>query len=556
MAQVNADDFIQRINAGLRDTGPRRAMEKRPKFDNNQAKTNFPAYVQAMETEVFRPQHTEEQKIECLRQLVSGDYAAKVTEAFENYAIQWSADHPCNGGAQASAFRSPVKGKNLEAAVPYAPTYETIKAVAIQAVLGDDAHADMLAVLHQQRQGPQDVEAYNRKFTNSLDLYVMCGGPSIASNLHQYRKLYRQGLNENIRSRIQNIPPTMSDEMAGAHSIERSLKLSGVLDAVTPGRTPSAFVMQTPKVPVIDETAASFADAIAKCSSTTAVAEQIDTFSRAVCNKPLDTIDILQSHANGTINLNNVAKDVIAKADAGTHILPIIASIHHILPSSIIRETFRSTRITEKHDDLQELSKNGLKRLRRLKEHVNKKEVSSDSDDDRDMEDHGDTKRRRSSRRGEETAAAFTKVADELRTLNGTQTELLQNLRSAIPNPGPYQAYPTAAVLTTAPSNNHQFQPLPPPPTSPFPNKNTSRSVPRPWKNDRSWPGCKRCHSLAHSRADECPGKDANTPFCHFCLQDGHAIPTCPHLQKKQCSNCGRRGNDSRHCICNQSKKD
>ena len=55
-------------------------MEKRPKFDNNQAKTNFPAYVQAMETEVFRPHHTEEQKIECLRQLVSGDYAAKVTE--------------------------------------------------------------------------------------------------------------------------------------------------------------------------------------------------------------------------------------------------------------------------------------------------------------------------------------------------------------------------------------------------------------------------------------------------------------------------------------------
>ena len=150
MAQVNEDDFIQRINAGLRDTGPRRAMEKRPKFDNNQAKTNFPAYVQAMETEVFRPLHTEEQKIECLRQLVSGDYAAKVTEAFENYAIQWSADHPCNGGAQASAFRSPVKGKNLEAAVPYAPTYETIKAVAIQAVLGDDAHADMLAVLHQK----------------------------------------------------------------------------------------------------------------------------------------------------------------------------------------------------------------------------------------------------------------------------------------------------------------------------------------------------------------------------------------------------------------------
>ena len=562
---ASSEQFLRRLSMNYRGEGPSRSMHKRVKFGDKHAKTDFPKHVSAMETEIFRTHHTEEEKVECLRLLVAGDYASKVAEALESHAVLWAANHPVSND-QGQPFRSPVKGIPLQAASPYDPTYDTLKSVAIKAVLGDDALNDMWSVLNQQRQGNQDVESYNRSFMKSLDLYVMCGGPGIKANLHQYRKLYRQGLNDSIRDRLFTVAETMAGEMAEAHKIERSLKMSGTLDAAAKPSSPSVFVMQTEPPPTVDKVAAQFAAAIRACATTSDLAEQLDTFSRGVCNKPLDTIGILQSHASGALDLNDIARETMAKAKAGTHILPIIASIHHLLPSELIRETFRSTKITEQHLDLKEVSKGELKRLRRLKEHVNKKHVSSDDDDDDDMEDRPDSKRRRSSRQA--TAAVFTRVADEMRQMNGNQAELMQSFQAALAKPpaGHFQAnYPTAAVMGihNPPHGAPHFQPqpqppLPPPPSRPFPNKNTSRNIPKPWRSDRSWDGCKRCHALCHNRADECPGKDYNTPFCHYCCQDGHAITTCPELMKKSCTTCGRKGNDSRHCSCTRtgSKKD
>lgn len=544
-------NWLRRLRPLLNNHQPTRAMQKRAKFDEGKAKTDFPKFVAAMETEVFRNDFTNADKIECLRQLATGDHAVKIAEALETHAIGWANDNPAaEGGEGPECYLSPIKGVALAASAPYAPAYIEVRSVAIRAVLGEDALTDMEEVLNNTRQDRQDVESFNRSFLKAINLYTLTGGPSVTSNLHQYRRLYRGALNDSISSRFNMLHDTLEKEMAAAHSIERSMKASGTLP-----KAPSAFVMRSTPAPTIDRGSAELIAAIKACSSTLDLVKQLDVFSRGVCQKGLDQVGILTSHAKGGLDLNRIANDTVAKAEAGIHILPIIASIHHLLPSELIKETYRSTRITEKHQDLTEVTKGELKRLRKLKVEANKKDLSS-SDDDDDMEDRPDSKRRRSSR-NTPTAAAFTKVAEGLQRLSGSQAELLQSVRAAFYTP-------TAAVLHNAPpfQPQHQAQaqapapflpPLPPPLPQPFPNKNTSRSIPKPWRLDHSWDGCKRCHALCHNRADECPGKDHNTPFCHYCCQDGHSISTCPELAKKSCKSCGRKGNDSRHCDCSRS---
>ena len=106
------------------------------------------------------------------------------------------------------------------------------------------------------------------------------------------------------------------------------------------------------------------------------------------------------------------------------------------------------------------------------------------------------------------------------------------------------QYKPTAAYVPPTP--------LPPPPGPPtqalrYPNANKPDGV-RPWIKDRTWRGCKRCHSQDHDRASECPGRVPGVPFCHYCCADFHDIPSCPVLAKKTCTRCKRSGHDARHC--------
>ena len=94
--------------------------------------------------------------------------------------------------------------------------------------------------------------------------------------------------------------------------------------------------------------------------------------------------------------------------------------------------------------------------------------------------------------------------------------------------------------------------PLPPPPAPPslalrYPNANKPDET-RPWTKDKTFRGCRRCHSTDHERASQCPGRMPGVPYCHYCGSDYHDIPTCPELAKKTCSRCKQSGHDARHC--------
>ena len=56
-----SDQFLRRLSMSFRGEGPSRSMHKRVKFDDKHAKTDFPRHVSAMETEISRTHHTEEE---------------------------------------------------------------------------------------------------------------------------------------------------------------------------------------------------------------------------------------------------------------------------------------------------------------------------------------------------------------------------------------------------------------------------------------------------------------------------------------------------------------
>ena len=56
---------------------PDRLIHGRKKFSDDQPTTAFPGYLRKLELEVFRPELTDEQKLELLRASVTGEHAEK-----------------------------------------------------------------------------------------------------------------------------------------------------------------------------------------------------------------------------------------------------------------------------------------------------------------------------------------------------------------------------------------------------------------------------------------------------------------------------------------------
>jgi hypothetical protein len=77
----------------------------------------------------------------------TGVHAEKLAEAIEEDCVRFAQQHPV---VEASVgFLTPVKGFTLEASSAYEPLYE---ALAIRAILGEDALTDMEMVLDQVTQ--------------------------------------------------------------------------------------------------------------------------------------------------------------------------------------------------------------------------------------------------------------------------------------------------------------------------------------------------------------------------------------------------------------------
>jgi hypothetical protein len=182
--------------------------------------------------------------------------------------------------------------------------------------------------------------------------------------------------------------------MAKARAIERSLKLNND-DADPPISSPVAFVARQEN----DEADATttpaavkdFVRAVKKCESTESFVKLIDTYSRSICHKPVDVETVLICQDDKDINLSEMRRNILAEAKTASDLLPLVASIHHQLPTRCTKETFRSTRVTEEHD-LKNVSNAGLKKLRRLKERTLRRDHSGSDDD---MEDRPDKKKRR-----------------------------------------------------------------------------------------------------------------------------------------------------------------
>ena len=86
-----------------------RLLQGRKKFGDGQPTTAFPGYLSRMELEVFRPEYTDDNKLEILRATVSGEHAEKPAEALEEAALDFAAFYPATDESD-YVMRSPVKG--------------------------------------------------------------------------------------------------------------------------------------------------------------------------------------------------------------------------------------------------------------------------------------------------------------------------------------------------------------------------------------------------------------------------------------------------------------
>jgi hypothetical protein len=284
----------------------------------------------------------------------------------------------------------------------------------------------------------------------------------------------------------------------------------------------------------------------------------LDTYSRNVYQKPVNVETVLLCQDDKEIDLSAMRRTVLVEAKKASNLLPLVASIHNQLPTKCTKETFRSTRVTEEHD-LNNTSDQELKKLRRLRERADRREHSGSDDD---MEDRPDRKKKRHHR-------------DSMEQLNvlreeNTSMKLAHLHKDEMSKMAAEHHQSVIAVLTNAqrPATGHtpfavgaQYKsietyttpaPLPPPPLPPtqdlrYPNANTPDGV-KPWIKDRTFKGCRRCHSTYHDRAGQCPGRVPGVPYCHYCCSDYHDIPTCPELARKTCSRCKQRGHDAKHC--------
>ena len=107
--------------AGLNAPCYDRIIQGRAKFTEAMAHTRLPQFLRELETEVFRPEHTDSIKIECLRRLVTGVHAEKLAKAIEEDCVRFAQEHPVV--ELSVGFLTPVKGFTLEASSAYEPLY-------------------------------------------------------------------------------------------------------------------------------------------------------------------------------------------------------------------------------------------------------------------------------------------------------------------------------------------------------------------------------------------------------------------------------------------------
>ena len=195
------------------------------------------------------------------------------------------------------------------------------------------------------------------------------------------------------------------------------------------------------------------------------------------------------------------------------------------------------------------------------KRKVDRLRRESGSDEDSDEEKQESRPPRRSKRAN--AAATLASITSEISFLRDV---ILNHGKSALPLQSASQSFnqPTHHLAYSTTTNPGpvvaSFTNLRPPPRSTYapgapnfnmicPNKNTSDNVKdRPWSNDASWKGCRRCWANDHNQR-ACPQvTTGQIRFCHFCKADGHVLPECEALKSKSCKLCKGLGHGDNFC--------
>ena len=106
---ASAQDLARLIRQPLKFRTDRH-LHGRKKFGDDQPTTAFPDYLRKLELEVFRPELTDDQKLELLRASVTGEHAETLAEALEEAAVTFASYYPATD-VNHHTMKSPVKGR-------------------------------------------------------------------------------------------------------------------------------------------------------------------------------------------------------------------------------------------------------------------------------------------------------------------------------------------------------------------------------------------------------------------------------------------------------------
>jgi hypothetical protein len=394
---------------------------------------DFPAYLDRVESQVFRGDTSEPDKIEALRSICEGRALEQVLEVIEEHAYNFysqrgaAADNSVAPPLPGSKFvLSPVKQIRLVFSPPeegqqpvplpsYNPSYVELKALCIARILGATGLSDLGQTLQDIRQGPSDsIAAHNSSFMTILNSYVTAGGPAIGVNDKQYVVYYYRSLRQDIRQAIKSFATTLSAAIKSARAAEEQLEVARSFGSAPPASSPPASIVASVDIakpiassfgnrkvsfggrltserqpdeacsfvgPILSTTVPFQAETLVKrfaktlvgCDTKEAALRVIRLFvERVTDNKStFPSAAVIVADDRDEFDVDSYVKDLSNKLSCSESTFEVLNAIHHLLPDTLRKETERTTRVTTEHS-LRGLTSKDLAGSAKRKRYVDK----------------------------------------------------------------------------------------------------------------------------------------------------------------------------------------